>query len=161
MKHNIPGYMGQILRVDLTKGTTTTEDLPTVDILRQYVGGTGLGIKFLYEEVPPGITPYNEENRIIFASGPLGGTIHATGTFSVVTKGPMTNGALSSQANGFMGAYMKSSGFDAMIIHGKSPKPVYLYLNDGQTELRDASHLWGKDTRETEDLVVQGVGQIA
>src|SRR4030043_1680271 len=93
------GYMGKILRVDLTKGEIKEEELPDA-ILKKYVGGTGIGARYLYDEVPPGVEWNHPANRLIFFSGPLGATrISGTGPFSVVTKGPMTNGAGSSQAN--------------------------------------------------------------
>ena len=154
-----PGYAGQTLRVDLTTGKIATEKLPPVEELKRFVGGTGLGIKILYDEVLPGVGPFDPANRLIFASGPLGGTIGGSGTISLVTKGPMTGGALSSQANGFMGAFMKFAGFDAFIIQGASAKPVYLYVHDGEAELRDASKLKGKDTWETQDLIAEEMGK--
>ena len=96
---------------------------------------------------------------MIIASGPVGGTMEGTGTFSVVTKGPMTNGALSSQANGFMGAYMKFAGFDSVVIQGAAKEPVYLYLHDGVAEIRDATALVGKDTWETQDAITKELGK--
>ena len=146
MSVNIPVYAGKVLRVDLANREIKKEELPPLETLRKFLGGTGLGIKTLYEEVFPNVNPYDPENRLIFASGPLGGTIGGTGTFSVITKGPMTNSVLSAQANGFMGAYMKFAGFDVVIVQGAAQKPVYLYLRDGQAELSDASGLEGKDT---------------
>ncbi|MDO8673967.1 MAG: aldehyde ferredoxin oxidoreductase C-terminal domain-containing protein [Dehalococcoidia bacterium] len=154
------GYAGQVLRVDLSTGKIGAEALPAPEELRQLLGGTGLGVRILYDEVPAGVGPYDPENRLTFATGPFGGTnLGGTGTFSVVSKGPMTNGALASQANGFLGACMKFAGFDAVIVQGQSPKPVYLYIHDGQAELRDAGYLKGKDTWETIDLVAEELGQ--
>ncbi len=96
-----PGYMGKILRVDLSRGRITEEPLEK-ELVEKYLGGSGFGAEYLYREVPPGVAWDNPENRIIMASGPLGGTIvSGTGTFSLVTKGPMTNLAVSTQANGF------------------------------------------------------------
>lgn len=153
MLSNTPGYTGKVLRVDLSNGTFKSEDSPSEKVLRQYLGGTGLGIKVLYDEVPPGVEAYDPENRIVFASGPLGGTIGGTGSISVVTKGPMTNGILSSQANGYMGAFLKTAGFDAIIIQGACAKAVYLYIHNGQAELRDAGYLKDRDTWETEEKI--------
>ncbi|MDO8671826.1 MAG: aldehyde ferredoxin oxidoreductase N-terminal domain-containing protein, partial [Dehalococcoidia bacterium] len=149
-----PGYAGKILRADLTSGKFSSENVPGPEELRKWVGGTGLAAKILYDEVPPGVGPYDPENRLIFASGPLGGTnMGGTGTFSVVSKGPMTNGSLSSQANGFLGAYLKFAGFDALVVQGAADRPVYLYIHDGEAELRDADALKGKDTWEMVDLI--------
>src|SRR3972149_398593 len=142
---SVPGYAGRILRVDLSQGTLSTEALDASE-LRKWVGGTGLGARYLYTEVPPGVDWDAPENRLIVSTGPLGGTtIMGTGTISFVTKGPMTNGATSSQANGFMGAYMKFAGFDALVVQGQSPTWVYLYLGAGRAALRSADHLLGLD----------------
>ncbi|MBI2848401.1 MAG: hypothetical protein HYX83_04415 [Chloroflexi bacterium] len=156
---NIFGYTGRILRVDLSKENITVEqfDEPTA---RKYVGGTGLGIKYLYEEVPPGVEWSAPENRFILASGPLGGTrVGGSGTFSVVTKGALTNGATSSQANGFLGAYLRFSGFDGIIIQGAARRWVYLYIHDGTAELKEAEHLLGKDTWDTDEQIKKELGK--
>jgi aldehyde:ferredoxin oxidoreductase len=150
--------MGKVLRVDLTKGTHWDEPLQP-ELAENYLGGTGLGIDYLYREVPPGVEWDNPRNLIIMASGPVGGTSQAgSGTFSLVTKGPMTNLGVATQANGFWGAYIKSAGYDAVIIQGQSPRWVYLHIADGKVELRDASSLLGKDTWETEDAVREDLG---
>ncbi|MBI2303482.1 MAG: hypothetical protein HYU86_01875 [Chloroflexi bacterium] len=147
------GYAGRILRVDLSQSKISSETVEE-SFLRQYVGGTCLLARYLYEEVPPGVAWSHPDNRLMLASGPLAGTtVGGSGTFSVVTKGALTEGATATQANGFWGAYLKFSGFDAIIIQGASPQWVYLYIHDGTAELRDAAHLVGKDTWETEDLV--------
>ena len=152
------GYAGKILRVDLTNERLTEEVLDETT-LRKWVGGAGLGAKYLYEEVPPEVEWNDPENRLIIASGPLGGTrAGGSGTICITTKGCLTNGAVSSQANGFMGAYMKLSGYDAVIFEGVASRWVYLYMHDGKAELRDAQHLLGKDTWETEDAIKNELG---
>jgi len=149
----IYGYRGRILRVDLTKGEVHAESLDE-NILRKCVGGASLGIKFLYDEVPPGVEWHEPENRLFIGSGPLGGTrIEGSGATAVVTKGALTNGIASTQANGFFGAYLRFSGFDGIILQGASPRWVYLYIHDGTAELRDAGHLVGTDTYEVEDKI--------
>ena len=146
-------YEGRLLRVDLT-GERVSEEKIGEATLRGYLGGTGLGARYLYDEVPPNVAWNDPENRLILAAGPLDGTRMAgAGSFSVVTKGAMTEGATSSQANGYFGAYLRFSGFDAIVIQGKAKRPVYLYIHDGHGELRDAGHLVGKSTRETEQLI--------
>ncbi len=156
--HNLGGYAGKLLRVDLTNARLSEERLDEA-VLRKYVGGSGLGAKFLYEEVPPDIECFNMENRLILFSGPLGATkIPGGGTFSVSTKGCLTGMATSSQANGFFGAYLKLSGFDGIIIQGAAKKWTYLYIHDGKAEFRDASHLAGKDIWETDDLIKKELG---
>ncbi|MBN2239195.1 MAG: aldehyde ferredoxin oxidoreductase family protein [Dehalococcoidales bacterium] len=154
----VGGYAGKILRVNLSTGELTTE-IPDESVLRKWVGGTGLGAMYLYDEISPNIEPFDPENRLIFTTGPLAGTrIPGGGTFSVSTKGCLTNGATSSQANGFWGAYLKFSGFDGIIVQGASEKPVYLYLHDGVAEIKDASHLTGKDIWETDELIKGELG---
>lgn len=159
MSGKLCGYTGSLLRVDLTTGRTQKEDLDEAT-LRKYIGGTGLGIKLLYEEVQPGTKWSDPENRLILAAGPLGGTrIGGSGSFSVVTKGPLTNGATSVQANGFFGAFLKFCGFDGIILQGASRKWVYIYIDNEIVELKEASHLVGKDTFTTEDLIKQELGK--
>ncbi len=157
-KQKLWGYMGKCLRVDLTRGSIEDETLDP-EMVKNYVGGTGFGTEFLYREVPPRVQWDDPENRIIMASGPIGGVpLSGSGTLSLVTKGPMTNLAVSTQANGFWGAFLKFSGYDALILQGQSPKWVYLHIGDGKVELRDATPLLGKDTWQTEDAIRQNIG---
>ncbi|OGP65270.1 MAG: hypothetical protein A2170_13845 [Deltaproteobacteria bacterium RBG_13_53_10] len=153
------GYMGRILKVDLTHRQISEEDWED-QALRKYIGGVGLGTKLLYEKVSPDVEWNSPANRMIWASGPFGGTrLSGSGTLCVVTKGPMTNQAASSQANGFFGAYLKFSGFDAVVMDGALEKWGYLLIKDGKAELRDASHLLGKDTWEIEDMIRSELGE--
>ncbi|MDP2952109.1 MAG: aldehyde ferredoxin oxidoreductase C-terminal domain-containing protein [Chloroflexota bacterium] len=153
------GYMGKLLRVDLSRERVSQEELAE-SILRKYLGGTGLGAWVLHNEVPPNLEWSDPENRLIIASGPVGGTrLEGSGTISVVTKGPLTGGPASSQANGFMGAFMKFAGFDAIVLQGAARRWLYLYLHDGTAELRDAAHLVGKDTWETEEALEKELGK--
>jgi aldehyde:ferredoxin oxidoreductase len=147
------GYAGKLLRVDLTNEKITEEVLDE-ETARKYIGGTGLGAKYLYDEVPAGVEWFDADNLMTIATGPLGGTrVGGTGTVSVVTKGALTNGAVASQANGFFGAFLRFCGYDAIILQGKAKKWVYLYIHEGGAELRDASHLVGKDNWETTDTI--------
>lgn len=155
----IGGYIGRILRVDLSNEQITEEKLNHED-LHNFIGGAGLGARILYDEVPPEVEWDNPGNRLIFTTGPLNGTkIAGAGTFCVVTKGPLTNGAASSQANGYFGAYLKFSGFDAIILEGSAARWLYLYIHDGTAELRDASFLAGRDTWENEVLIKKELGK--
>jgi aldehyde:ferredoxin oxidoreductase len=152
------GYMGKILRVDLTLGSIREEPLEEA-LVQMYLGGTGFGTEYLYREVPPGVAWDSPDNRIIMATGPLAGTtVPGTGSFSLVTKGPLSNLAVSTQANGFWGAYLKFAGYDAVILQGRSPKWVYLSIGEGTAELRDASAIMGTDTWQMEDAVRQELG---
>ena len=154
METSLPGgYAGRILRVDLTDERIWTQPL-TLQECRDYVGGVGLGAKILYEEVPPEVHWDHPENRLILATGPFAGTpVWGTGGLTVVTRGAMTDGATSTQANGFFGASLKFSGYDAIVFQGQAKRWVYLYIKDDVVELRDASHLLGKDTWETQDAL--------
>ncbi len=158
-KHRVFGYTGKILRVDLTNGQITIQQLEEEE-LRKYVGGSVLGIKYIYDEVPPGVEWSDPENRFFIGSGPLGGTrVGGSGSICTVTKGALTNGMGSSQANGVFGAYLKLSGYDAVVFRGTAPKWSYLYIHDGTAELRDANHLVGKTTWEVENRVRQELGK--
>ena len=149
---------GRYLCVDLTSGRIWSDQLELATY-RQTLGGAAYGAKVLYEEVPPGVAWSDPENRLVVASGPLGGTrVNGSGTVSVVTKGPMTNGAAASQANGFLGAYLRFNAFDGVVIQGAAERLQYLHIADGQAELRDAEHLAGVDTWEMIDLLAQELG---
>jgi aldehyde:ferredoxin oxidoreductase len=155
----VNGYTTKVLRVDLSREQITEEFLDE-DTLRKYIGGVGLGAKYLYEEVPPGTEWDDPDNRMIFATGPLNGSpVAGAGTFCIVTRGPLTNGAASSQANGFFGAYLKLSGVDAIIVQGKAKRWLYLYVNSGTAELKDAHSLLGKDTWETGEIIGKELGK--
>jgi aldehyde:ferredoxin oxidoreductase len=155
----VAGHMGKMLRIDLST-ENITDEIPDASTLRQYVGGTGIGIRYLYDEVPPGIQWNDPANRLIFTTGPISGTsIGGSGAFSIITKGPLTNGATSSQAMDFFGAFLKTSGLDGIIVQGAAKKLVYLHVHDGTAEIRDATHLAGKDTWQTEDLIKNELGK--
>jgi aldehyde:ferredoxin oxidoreductase len=157
IQNRLGGYVGKLLRVDLTNERITEEPLDG-DILRKYIGGTALGAKYLYDEVPPGVEWSDPENRIMFFTGPLSGSrIGGSGIFSVISKGPATNLAGASQANGYFAAYLKFAGFDGIIVQGKAKKWSYLRVHDGTAEICNAEHLVGKDTWETEDTIKEGV----
>jgi len=149
----VPGYAGKILRVDLTAERTWTQDLSPEEC-RFWVGGAGLGAKILYDEVPAEVGWDHPENRLVMATGPLAGLpVWGSGGLTVVTRGALTGGATSTQANGFFGACLKYSGYDAIVFQGQARRWVYLYVHDDLVELRDASALLGKDTWETQDAL--------
>lgn len=141
----------KLLRVNLTEGTVKSEPL-NMDWARQYIGSRGLGTKYLTSEIDPKVDPLSPENKIIWATGPLTGTMASTGgRYTVITKGPLTGAIACSNSGGYWGAELKMAGWDMVIFEGKSPKPVYLYINDDKAELRDASDIWGKSVWETEE----------
>lgn len=155
----MPGtYAGKLLRINLSTGDIKVEEIPE-EYLRKYIGGRGLASYYLYKEIDPKIDPLSPDNKIIFATGPLSGTAAPTGgRYMVVTKGPLTGTIASSNSGGFFGAELKHAGYDMLIVEGKSEKPVYIYINDDTVEIRDASHLWGKDTHYTTDKLREEVG---
>ena len=159
MAKQIGGYSGKFLRVNLT-----SENLSDVVFdeatLRKYIGGTGIGARILYDEVPPKTLWSEPVNRITIASGPLGGTgIPGSSTISLVTKGALTNGSTSVQANGLFGAYLKFCGYDGIIIQGAAKRWLYLHVDDDKTELTDANNLLGMNTYTVGDTLREELGK--
>jgi aldehyde:ferredoxin oxidoreductase len=147
------GYAGKLLRVNLSTGKIWTEPWSPGE-MREYLGGVGLGAKILYDEVGPRVHWDHPDNRLIFATGPLAGLpVWGTGGLTVVTRGALTDGATSTQANGFFGASLKFSGYDAIVTQGQAKALSYLYINDDAVEIRDAAHLKGLDTWETQQAL--------
>jgi aldehyde:ferredoxin oxidoreductase len=146
-------WAGKLLRVDLTKGTVQSEPLNMI-WAKAYIGSRGLASKYLVEEIDPKVDPLSPANKLIWSTGPLTGTMASTGgRYTVVTKGPLTNAIACSNSGGYFGAELKMAGWDMVIVEGKSPKPVYLFISDDKAELRDASALWGKTVWETEEYL--------
>ena len=153
------GYANKILRVDLSGGKIVEESVSS-ELLYQYIGGTGLGIRLLYDEVKPGIDPLSSDNRIIFTTGPVTGTlVPGSGTYAAVSKNTLTGMVGACHSNGFFGARLKYAGYDAVIIKGRSHKPVYLHINDGKASIEDASDLAGKGALETDTLLHKKHGE--
>ena len=139
------GYAGRILKVDLSQATTV--DVPTMDYADRFVGGRGVGVKIYWDEVSPKVKPFDPENQLIFANGPLAGFAGLAGSrWQVCGKSPAITPESFSYANlgGSWGAWLKFAGYDAIAIQGRADKPVYLLIQDGNVEIRDASSLWGK-----------------
>ncbi len=146
-------WAGKILRINLTAGTVASEPL-NMAWARNYLGSRGLATKYLVEEMAAAVDPLSADNKIIWATGPLTGTMASTGgRYTVVTKGPLTGAIACSNSGGYWGAELKMAGWDMVIFEGKSPKPVYLSIVDDRAELRDAAHLWGKSVWETEAAI--------
>jgi len=147
------GYMGKILRIDLTHSKGRVEDLKE-DWADQFIGGSGLGTKYLYEMTDERTSPLGPENPLIFMTGPFTGTsVPLSGRHAVVSRSPLTGIFGESDVGGTWGANLKKAGFDGIIVTGKSKKPTYLWVHDGAWEIRDASHLWGKDTYEIDPIL--------
>jgi len=147
------GWNRKVLRVNLTAGTCTAEPL-NMAWANDYLGSRGLASKYLVEEIDPKVDPLSPDNKMIMSTGPLTGTMASTGgRYTVVTKGALTNAIACSNSGGFFGAEMKFAGWDMVIFEGRSPKPVYLFIENDKAELRDAAHLWGKTCWETEETI--------
>jgi aldehyde:ferredoxin oxidoreductase len=147
------GYMGSVLFVDLSTGEIKEEQIDE-KLYREFLGGFGLGARILYSRQPGGVDPLGPENHLGFVTGPVTGIRGLQGSrFTVVGKSPLTGAWGDANSGGYFGPYLKFSGYDAVFFNGISSKPVYLFVNDGKAELRDAGHLWGKDSRETEEIL--------
>jgi len=146
-------WQQKILRVDLSTGSCDIEPL-NMEWANAYLGSRGLGSKYLYEEMDPAVDALSAENKIVFATGPLTGTMASTsGRYTVVTKGALTGAIACSNSGGKFGGELKNAGFDMLIIEGKSAKPVYLHIENDRAEIVDASDIWGKTVWETEDIL--------
>ena len=146
-------WTGKILRVNLTAGTCKSEPL-NMDWARAYIGSRGLGTKYFVSEVDPKVDPLSPENKMIWATGPLTGTMVSTGgRYTVITKGALTGAIACSNSGGYWGNELKNAGWDMVIVEGKSAKPVYLLIENDKASLEDASDLWGKSVWETEPAI--------
>lgn len=146
------GWTGQCLRVDLTSNKLQTEKVPQ-ELLERFLGGRGLGVKILYDEVEPAVDPLSTENKIIFVSGPTVGTGAVTGaSCNVVTKSALSGTVACAKMRGHFGSELKFSGFDMIIVEGKAEVPVILSIMDDKITLRPAPEYWGRTTSETEEL---------
>ncbi len=148
------GWHGKILRINLTTGKVSTEEIDP-KTARDYIGGRGWAIRYLTNEVDPKVDPFSPGNKLIFATGPLTATTAPTGNrYMVVTKSPLTGALAHSNSGGDFPTWMKRTGYDMFIFEGRAPGPVYLWVNEDQAEVRDASHLWGRDVHETTDILL-------
>ena len=147
------GWHRKILRVNLSAGTCTAEPL-NMEWANAYLGQRGLATKYLMEEIDPQVDPLAPDNKLIIATGPLTGTMASTGgRWSAVTKGPLTGAIACSNSGGQFGGELKMAGWDFVILEGRSPQPVYLYIEDNKAELIDAAHLWGRSIWEAEPAI--------
>jgi len=158
MVSRVPGYAGNILRVNLANGKIKEQEVNR-ELAYNFLGGNGFGTKTLWDEVGPDVEPFSGENRLVFAVGPFTGTIYPTaGRFEVIGKSPLTGIYGDANSGGHFAPKMKQAGYDAVVFQGRSPKPVYLWLNNRSAELRDAKNIWGHGTEETERILVEEVG---
>jgi aldehyde:ferredoxin oxidoreductase len=155
------GYTGKILFVNLTTGTLKDE-YPDEPLYRDFIGGYGVGSRILYTRQKGGVEPLGPENTLGIMTGPLTGTPTPLGCrYTVIGKSPLTGGWGDANCGAEFGPHLKFAGYDGIFINGISPKPVYLFIDNGRAELKDATHLWGKGTFETEDLINEECGNTA
>ncbi len=152
------GYMGKILRINLSTGEIF-EDALNMDVARSFIGGSGLGAKILSDETDPSTNPLEPENILVFATGPLNGTgLFNSDRFDVVSKSPLTGIFAESSAGGYWSVKFKRCGYDALVIKGKASTPVYISIKDKSVEIKDAKSIWGKDTFDSTDLLKEAEG---
>lgn len=155
------GYMGKILRINLDNSAVSSEPLDE-KVLRTYIGGSGLGAKYLLEECDPKTDPLGPDNPLIMMTGPFCGTrVPTSGRHAVVTKSPLTGIFAESDVGGTWGYDFKKTGYDGLIIKGRASKPVYIWIDDEGVEIRDAGGIWGKDTYEVDAILKEQLGEDA
>ncbi len=148
------GWVGKILKIDLTDGAITTE--PTADYATDYIGGRGLGVRLIYDHYQPGVGALDPGNPLLFNTGPLTGTaLPGSGRVDVTALSPMSNLRAKSNFGAYWGPELKFAGYDHLLITGRAEKPCYIRIDEGQVEIRDAGHLWGKDTFDTQKRIQQ------
>jgi aldehyde:ferredoxin oxidoreductase len=149
----IKGYSGKLLRIDLSKNLVQNEELDQ-SIIRQFLGGEGIASTILFKEVGPTTDPLSPDNRFIFMTGAFVGTTVPCGIKStIVSKSPLTGIYGESVFSAPLGVDLKNAGYDGIVIQGRAKKPSYLLINDGKVEIKDARHLWGKETFAAVDAI--------
>jgi aldehyde:ferredoxin oxidoreductase len=154
------GYYGKLLRINLGDGGTKEDTLPKEDMER-YLGGRGVASKILMDELAAGVDPLGSGNKLIFITGPLTGTVvPTTSRLCISAKSPLTGLPGSGFCGGSLGPELKFCGYDGLILEGRADRPVYVIVDDGTVEIRDAGALWGKDSFETETIIRRELGNM-
>lgn len=152
------GFIGRVLRVDLTEGKSTVEE-PAAELYRRYGGGGGLAVYYLLQELPPGTDPMGPGNMMVFMTGAMNGTpLWGANRYVVASKSPLTMGLARSEAGGWWGPELKAAGFDGIILTGRASGPVYLMIRDGRVEIVAAEDLWQQSTGDVQDAIVERSG---
>ena len=147
------GYTGKILRINLTDQTAREEELFS-EVAKDYIGGAGFGIKYLFDEVPAGTDPLGPDNKLIFAPGPFSGTtVPCASRMAVTAKSPLTGAVGMALTGGYFPVELKFAGYDALIVEGKAENPIYVWIKDGQVKFRSAKKLWGMKTTDTQQII--------
>lgn len=152
-------YGGKFLRINLSNGEINTETIPE-RVIKDFVGGRGFGINYLYQELSPGVDPLSEHNKLLILNGPLAGTqAQSVARWMVCTKSPLTGGFARSVCGADFGAWLKFAGYDFILIEGKAEKPVYIHLTRDDCKIDDASEIWGKNIEQTQEWLTQCHGR--
>ncbi len=152
-------YNGRLIRLNLTTGKSQVEEIPQ-KWMKDYLGGRGIGVRYLYEELKPGVEPLSPDNKVILMMGPLGATTAmSVSRMALVTKSPLTGAVAKSIMGGSFGAFLKFAGYDGIIVEGESAKPVYLHIDKDGIHLLDAAELWGLDTQQTQQKLREKHGK--
>ena len=152
-------YNGKLIRLNLTSRQSQVEDIPE-QWMKEYLGGRGIGVRYLYEELKPGVEPLSPDNKVILMMGPLGATTAmSVSRIALVTKSPLTGAVSKSVMGGNFGAFLKFAGFDGIIVEGEADKPVYVHIDKDGVHLLDAAELWGLDTQQTHEKLRQKHGK--
>ena len=146
------GWMNKIIKIDISNGKQEIVKISD-EIRRKYLGGRGLGVKLYFDMCATDIDPFSAENALIFLTGPVTGLIPTAGRYQVISRSPQTGTICDASSGGVFGNQLKKTGLDGFIVIGKAEKPVYLLITDDGIEIKDASHLWGKNTHETRDAL--------
>lgn len=147
------GYQGKVLRINLSTGNIIIENLDE-KMAREYMGGAGFGLKYLYDEVPGNVDPLGPDNKLIFAPGPLSGTSSPCASrMTVVAKSPLTGAAAMSASGGHFPVELKFAGYDVLIIEGKADSPVYIHIKDQNVSIKKADKIWGMNTFDTQTFL--------
>ena len=160
MKNRWTGWSGKFLRINLTTGKIKIEE-DDPEIMYTYIGGLGVGIKYLMDEVDPRVGAFSPKNKLIIATGPLTGVAFGGNKIFIETKSPLTGGIANPAMGGYFGAELKFAGYDFIIVEGKANKPVYIWIENDNVEIRPAIHIWGQDTQTTEDIILSESDQLA
>jgi aldehyde:ferredoxin oxidoreductase len=147
------GYIGKVLRINLSEQTAKEEELP-LQVAQDFIGGAGFGIKYLFDEVKGGADPLGPENKLIFVSGPLSGTsVPCASRMAVTAKSPLTGAVGMALTGGYFPVELKFAGYDALIVEGKAAAPTYVWIKNGDVRFRSAKKVWGMKTTDTQQII--------